>query len=47
MQCVEEEYMLDGELFTLEYRTIDSDVALLNNSLLDEQFRPQGRCFMS
>lgn len=37
MQCIEDEYVLDGELFTLEYRTVDSDISLLNG-----QFQPQG-----
>ena len=42
MQCIEDEYMLENELFTLDYRIIDGDVTLPDNMFRTEQFRPHG-----
>lgn len=42
MQSVEDEYVLDGELFSLQYFTVDSDAELLSSSFFNDQFRPQG-----
>jgi len=43
MQCTEEEYTLDGELFSLDYRTIDGDVSLPDNSFKTNHFLPHGK----
>ncbi len=42
MQCVDDEYTLDGEIFSLDYRTIDGDVSLPQNSFKTADFKPQG-----
>ena len=42
-QCIGDEYMLDGELFTVECRTA-ADTSLLDNLLQADEFQPHGKC---
>jgi len=41
-QCIDDEYTLDGELFTVECRTA-ANMALLDNLLRDDEFQPHGQ----
>lgn len=43
-QCDDDEYEIDGHLYSLEYRIIDGDVSLPQNSFQSTDFLPHG-CF--
>ena len=40
-QCIDDEYTLDGELFTVDCRTA-ANMALLDNLLCADEFQPHG-----
>lgn len=42
VQCDEDEYELDCHLYTLDYRIIDGDVSLPENSFKGTDFLPNG-----
>lgn len=41
--CVNDEYTSDGDSFTLDYRPIDGDVSLPQNSFKTATFVPNGK----
>ena len=41
-QCIDDEYTLDGELFTVDCRTAANTV-LLDNLLRTDEFQPHGK----
>jgi len=41
-QCIDDEYTLDGELFTVDCRTT-ADTPLLDNLLHTDEFQPHGK----
>lgn len=43
-QCDEDEYEMDNQIYSLDYRIIDGDVSLPQNSFRTPDFTPQG-CF--
>jgi hypothetical protein len=43
VQCDEDEYELDCHLYTLDYRIIDGDVSLPENSFKGTDFLPNGK----
>lgn len=43
LQCVDDEYTLDGQIYSLDYRIIDGDVTLPQNSFKTTDFTPHGK----
>jgi len=43
MQCSEDEYMMDGQVYSLDYRPIEGDVSLPQNAFRAASFMPQGK----
>jgi hypothetical protein len=46
VQCDEDEYELDCHLYTLDYRIIDGDVSLPENSFKGTDFLPNGELIL-
>ena len=40
--CEDDEYEVDNEVYSLDYRTIDGDVSLPQNSFKTQDFLPHG-----
>ena len=40
--CVDDEYPLEGQIYSLDYRTIEGDVSLPHNSFKTQDFIPNG-----
>ena len=40
--CIDDDYQLDGATYSLDYRPIDGDVALPQNSFTTANFLPHG-----
>ena len=43
MQCSDDKYMLDGQVYSLDYRPIEGDVSLPQNVFHAPSFIPQGK----
>ncbi len=41
--CVEDEYTLDGQIYSLDYRTLEGDVSLPHNAFKTTDFTPNGK----
>ena len=41
--CEDDEYEVDNEVYSLDYRTIDGDVSLPQNSFKTQDFLPHGK----
>lgn len=44
--CEDDEFELDNQIFSLDYRSIDGDVALPQNSFKTPEFTPHGKLIL-